>query len=307
MGFFDGPNRYAYTHNDPLGFKDPYGLFSFSELFESVVNIGLKVVGALCTAGLELSQFLHDQMTYLKEVTSEVEGIAAQFVGETIFLVAGYYGEETSHGTIGAGEVDDKIRITYINGILNHRSDCILAADAISMAHGGCNVHFIHSATAGFTWDLMKGLLSKTGYVSSQATLLAHQWKGMIEEMGGVEGGGKIIHFAHSMGGTDTWVAKTLLTPEECQMIEVVTFGSASLIGEDEFAQVTHYVSRRDGIPMTDPYAYFRSLFYEESHVMWVGSAQGIPFIDHMFTSPNYQQVLNSLGEAFVETYGVIH
>ncbi|MCB1134929.1 MAG: hypothetical protein KDK78_01570, partial [Chlamydiia bacterium] len=122
---------------------------------------------------------------------------------------------------------------------------------------------------------------------------------------GGVDSDCRIIHYAHSLGGTDTNMAKNLLTPEELAKIEVVTFGSASLITEGDFGQVMNYVSRRDGIPMTDPFTYFAFIFGGEvPNVVFVGDYQGIPLVDHFFDSPNYRGVLDQLGASFIEQYG---
>ncbi|MCB1135062.1 MAG: RHS repeat-associated core domain-containing protein, partial [Chlamydiia bacterium] len=76
MGYFESSNLYAYTLNNPLGHKDPYGLFSFSELFESVVNLGLKAISAVVNAAQSLSGIVMDHFSMLGQAGRELESTA---------------------------------------------------------------------------------------------------------------------------------------------------------------------------------------------------------------------------------------
>ena len=130
-----------------------------------------------------------------------------------------------------------------INGMLNTHFINQKNLEMISNSHGGCNVHYVYYATGGWTNDILKCGMSKAGIITPEAMQLAQMWCNLIEEMGGVDGGGKIIHYAHSIGGADTLIAKSLLTPEEQAMIDVITIGSATLIPNHGFNSVINYVS----------------------------------------------------------------
>ncbi len=140
------------------------------------------------------------------------------------------------------------VRITYINGMLNCPEEVIEYLHNLSIMHGGANVHYIYRESNGFFKDVLKAGLIKGGYVSDHAKELAAMWKEMIEEMGGINGGGTIIHYAHSLGAADTYVAGGLLSESERLMIKVYTFGSPQIIPPEYFGHVVNYISRWDGV-----------------------------------------------------------
>jgi hypothetical protein len=218
---------------------------------------------------------------------------------------SGYYQDNFDSGCINCNaELHDKVRITLINGILNIREDLEDFAKLLSETHGNHTVHYVFRPSEGWTKDLLSCLQSKLGFVSPQALLLAQKWKDLIQEMGGVDGGGIIIHYAHSIGATDTYNAKDLLLPEEQKMIHVITIGSPSLIPENAgFGSAVHYVSRRDGVCLLDPIGYFQGQFSENSNVHFLGTYAGIPLIDHTIYQETYNTILRELGERFLEAH----
>lgn len=224
--------------------------------------------------------------------------------GPAFSVQAGYYEESLESGVQGKGEISDKVRVTYINGILNLKKDCLDTTQLISRFHGGVNVHYIYRPTQGWTGDLIGSAKVKLGFLSPQAYLLADKWKELIHEMGGTEQGGKIIHYAHSVGASDSWNARTLMSAEEKSMISVVTLGSPFMIHKDGLHSVINYVAVRDGVSLLDPIGYIRGLAFENNNIKFVGSAWGMPLVDHMVEGNTYETIIQALGEEFVETYG---
>ena len=90
--------------------------------------------------------------------------------------------------------------------------------------------------------------------------------------MGGIDGGGLIIHYAHSNGVVHTNNALRLLSPEEKAMIRIYTFGSPAVLTNHEAESVTNYISYRDGVSLLDPIGFFRGLFGFSDHVTFVGT-----------------------------------
>ena len=111
-----------------------------------------------------------------------------------------------------------------------------------------------------------------------------------------------ILHYAHSIGGTDTLMAKKLLTPSEQKMIKVITIGTASFLENEGFESVMNYVSLRDGVPYLDPVGYIRALSYPDSNVVFLRSP-GWPIIDHGVLSGSYGTLLHHLGEDFIKEH----
>jgi hypothetical protein len=235
-----------------------------------------------------------------EEVEMQLERIGHEIVGGIFLRLAGYYDHPPEVGCWGEGEINEKVRITMINGILNIRNDVADSANLISRLHGNTNVHYIFKPTLGWAWDLLASTYVKLGGISQQSRDLARTWKAMIEEMGGVNGGGHIIHYAHSIGAADTYSARFLLEPEELKMISVTTFGSPLMIPNGCFYSTVNYASVRDGVALIGR---IRALFEGEATVIFVGTHLGFPLIDHLLDNESYRSVIWALGQQFLSQY----
>lgn len=302
LGTMDGINRYAYVKNNPLGMQDLYGLYSLSSIWSGFT----EAMGSLYSS---IGEALNRALGYLQGqsfntyIDKDAEKVGVQLFGSGFLTTTGFYHEEMETGVFGDKELDDNIRVTAIHGMLNSHSACIQTMEMLSQFHGGMNVHYVFYPTQGWGCDLLQLVLTKFGYVPPQAKLLAETWRQLIAEMGGVDQEGTIVHYAHSLGGTITLAARDLLTPEEQKMIKVIAIGSTSVIPNNAFGSVIHYVSYRDGVFFADPFGYLRSLLSCHGHVNWVGSSSGIPLLDHLLTMDTYQQLIATLGRDFLATY----
>jgi RHS repeat-associated protein len=303
LGTIEGANLYAFASNNPLSRIDPYGLFSFAtfwqDLFDEIISIGNKIAHFFHS----ITDFIHEHLSLEANFKETIEEGAIAVFGKGSLNLYGFYLDREEVGTFGQGEMNDKVRITLINGILNARHDLSDTLDMITNLHGGNNIHFIFRPTEGWTLDVIKGALVKFGWISPQAKQLAERWKELITDMGGIQGGGKIIHYAHSIGAVDTFAAAAFLSPEELSMIQVYTFGSPALLSHSGFQSVTNYVSKGDGVSLLDPIRYFQHLFDPQDHISLLPSSWSIPFIDHPLTFPTYQTVLETLGKQFIDLY----
>lgn len=286
LGYCDGPNRYIFVHNDPLRLVDPTGTTG-KDFFHSHI--------------LEPIQLILAQIAQLYQRALNVLG--KPLFGSIYQRLDGEVGDMPESGVFGQGEADPLVRITMINGLFNTSEHAQEAIEKISALHGGVNIHYIFRHTAGIGKDLLGGILVKLGYISPYAQQLAATWKQLIADMGGVNGGGVIYHYAHSMGGADTYTAEQLMTPEELSMIHVVTFGSPTLISEGHFAEVTNFVSIRDGVCWLDPFCYINGFFKNNGNIIYAGTWWGGPFFDHLLFMDTYRQILASLGAQFIRLY----
>jgi hypothetical protein len=256
---------------------------------------------------LEKSTQIQESLSYSNYVKREWDDALHSFFGSHFLKLAGYYQHDAECGSFGANDEIDKVRITLINGILNIQYDLQLNLNQLSSTHGNAKIHYVFRPTKGWMSDLIDCGKVKAGYTSPQAYLLAEKWKELIQEMGGVEGGGKILHYAHSIGGSDTYAAKKLLTPQEQKMIHVTTIGSPTIIPNEGFASVVNYVSKRDGVCLFDPTNYVGKLINPnsnpETNIVYLGTFAGVPFIEHTLAAQSYDDILNVLGKRFQEEY----
>jgi RHS repeat-associated protein len=304
LGYVDGINRYCYVHNNPLENIDHYGLFSFSKLWNSIVSIAENVMNVIMDFGSKALSFIQAKTRYLQQIQPDVTSTLEEYFGKGFLTLTGYYSHPLESGVYGQGEASDKVRITLLNGISNIRSYYRLSLELLNSTHGGVNIHYIFRPTSGWCGDMIMALLIKCGYVSPYAKELVSTWKHMIAEMGGVDGGGTIIHYCHSLGGTDTVVAASLLSPEERKMINIITFGSATMISNNlGFGDAINFVSIRDGVCLLDPIGYIKGLMGVDTNIAFIGSFLGIPLIDHSLAMDTYTETITKLGHVFLQMY----
>jgi hypothetical protein len=162
----------------------------------------------------------------------------------------------------------------------------------------------VYNCSHGFFTDIFQVILGKLGIATQPARLLAREWRSILENydrQGNSDG--SITHYAHSGGGTLTENALHLLTPEERSRIKIYTFGSASLFSKELARDVVHYVSIRDGVPMTSFINYCRAAFGQSNNVQFIGNFRGMPFSDHAIRDGSYEVAATKLGEKFQEKH----
>lgn len=246
-----------------------------------------------------------EELSYANYVYDDIEPTLESVFGKGFLQFSGYYHEEHGSGiyTVGEKQVNDRVRITMINGILSLSSDLQESMADISDSHGNHDIYYVFRATEGWTKDILNGSLVKLGYTSVQARMLADLWIELIEDLGGTESDGIIIHYAHSIGALDTYAAQHLLTPEQRRMIHVVTIGSPAMIPSEGFASVVNYASLRDGVCLLDPVRFLGGLLHDDHNITYIDTIWGIPLIDHPLSVESYQTLIGELGRKFLETY----
>jgi len=299
LGTPEGINNYVYVQNNPMGFVDPYGLFSVSSFWHSLYGAVKRGFDCVHTT----IHNLKNQYSFMEEAGPAINFILENIFGTNTLAMAGYYSGPSEQGVLGNGEINEKVRVTLINGILNARIDFKQTLEFMSEVHGGTNIHYFFDATSGWTGDMFKSFLARLGFVSPQAKELAQTWQNLIEEMGGIDGGGKIIHYAHSIGATHTKTALSLLSPEERAMIQVYTFGSPTMIYGEGTQNVLNFMSVRDGVSLLDPYGFICGVLGVYDEIVPIGTWLGIPLIDHTFNGGSYIEVMEILGRHFLQIY----
>jgi len=253
----------------------------------------------------------YDPDQQLKQAFDEmVEEAGIAILGESAYLLTGPYSEEAKVDHYGDHDISDKVRVSFINGILNTRKKMDDGLKLISDSHGGVKVHYVYFPSRGWTWDISRGILIRTayqfGYRSMNTYLLADLWRDLIAEMEGVDGGGVIIHYAHSLGGSETDRARDLLTPEEQKMIRVITFGSSTLVRNQGFKEVINHVSTRDGVSsfFLEPLGHIRNYFDPNSNVRFY-TLPDAPYWprDHLLNGVTYSMLMKQCGKEFLEEY----
>ncbi|MGA8164908.1 MAG: hypothetical protein WB791_07795 [Waddliaceae bacterium] len=272
---------------------------SFDGAYDDIYNYLSEV--AACTA--DIAANLINSLSFSRYLKPITDGVAEEFFGRAFLYLIGFHQDFSETGVHGQGELHDKVRVTLVHGILNFQIDFKRTIDRFSQTHGGVNIHYIFNATEGWSGDLSQAFAAKLGFSHQLAYPLVKTWKELIKEMGGPQGGGVIVHYAHSSGAIHTQSALNLLTEDEKKMIRVITFGSPALIEDRGVESVRNYLSVRDGVCMLDPLRYTMGMLGLKEEIILAGTWRGTPLIDHLLSSKTYQDVIRKLGEEFLETF----
>ena len=287
---------YKYQFKEPIGTEE-----GIQEKFHSIAKSFYVSIQPF----LEWCQSIKKALSYETTIRKACHNLTESIYSKNFLKAYGYYSDISSRGCYHPGcEVNNSVRVTLINGILNNRQDMEENLEKFHSSHGGVSIHYVFRSSEGWTRDLFDCGFVKMGLVSTQASLLADLWKSLIVEMGGPDNGGVIIHYAHSIGASDTWTAKSLLTVEEQKMIHIVTIGSPSMVPSDiGFASAVNYVSKYDGVSiLMDPIGCMNG-WLSGGHIQLLDS-DGIPMFDHTLNSTAYSETIEKLGAQFVKTYG---
>ncbi len=311
--FYDTPNLYAFVRNDSINHYDLYGLFSINHVWNTAITFFFDSFRHLQTSAHHFKTKLNAELKLPEPLGAAFERIGRRLFGNKIYALMGNDYERTEVGTYGKKEMSNKIRVSFINGILTSHKDMMENLEIISESHGGIKVHYIFRPTEGWTWDITRAIMIKAafnlGFRSIHAHLLAAQWRSLIHEMGGVEGGGMIMHYAHSLGGTETDRARELLSPEEQRMIRVITLGSATMVRNQGFESVINYVSTHDGVCKLDILGNVRNLFDPNSNIRFQGDFLSwrlwttLGITDHIINGHTYAPIIRQLGEQFLKEF----
>lgn len=299
------------SNNSERNFYSLTNSISLGQIWGNVSHFFLSCFDYLQQSSRQTRTKLNAELKLSAPICEALEKFAKTLLGAPTYLLMGFHNEDTRVDSYGEHELSDKVRLTFINGILNTTPMLVESLEDICESHGRVKVHHVYRPTQGWTWDIARAIAIRTafslGFRSIHAHLLAQLWKDLIQEMGGVNGGGVIIHYGHSLGGSDTDRARTLLTPEEQKMIRVTTFGSSTLIRNEGFQSVINMISINDGVSscILEPLGHFRNFFDPESNVRFYNALHKPPYwpTDHMLNGPTYRTLLQELGEEFLKEF----
>lgn len=282
---------------------------SCSQMWERIANAFYSCFKYLQLSAHQTRMKWSAELKLPEPIAHALEKIAKALLGGSTYLLMGPHFEETQIDSYGGREIHDKVRVTFINGILNTSAMMHESLNFISETHGGVKVHYVFRPTEGWTWDISRAVVIKTalaflGFRSLHAHLLAKLWKDLIEEMGGIGSGGVIIHYGHSLGGTETDRARAFLTLEEQKMIRIVTFGSSTMVRNEGFQSVINIVSVNDGVSscFLEPLGHLRNYFDPNSNIRFYGSRLKAPYwpADHLLNGATYGPLVREFGEKFL-------
>ncbi|MCE5319224.1 MAG: hypothetical protein LLG04_17905 [Parachlamydia sp.] len=280
IGYKGGPNLYAYVLNNPLTHFDPEGMFleSISAfIYDSCYLLGntLSLIG---------DHFL--PVPYLREALS--------YTGRFFSGGRAYPTVYSRNADLGIPEINSKVRVISVNGMMTCLDDARAWAQNISSCFGDGNVHYSYNSSHGFMLDLLECIAQKLGFHTHCEEKLVQMIR---EQCGAVGDGGEVHLIAHSQGGQVLSNALSHLSPLERKMLHIATFGSAKMIGHEDLGDAVNFINRGDIIPwIADPFGILR-----HSSTIEILSSN---LLEHSVFATAYQNALRRQGGDIYEIYG---
>ena len=284
IGYVDGPNFYAYLHNNPINHFDRLGLATennnpdgFDDYF-----YGEDEKQCYCEKnrkykrGGDLHKTNH---SYLPTIIycDDFEERYPEHEKSKMFDLSDLGLPDPLDGGIG-----------FINGIWNNFQDALDSAKHLSTLAGGVNIHAVHNATHGKIADLrecIKGL----NYIATEPVRQLHKmWDGFFSK---ASAKARFLMICHSQGAIHVRNALIAYPPELRKRIMVVAIAPAAYIYEQTCASVNHYIAEspmRDFVPRFDKAGKQRL----KKNIVRITSHPDAPWFDHIFSSPTYVRVL---------------
>jgi len=301
IGYEGGPNLYAYVMNSPLTHFDLYGLVGAGEeaagqgwfrgntFWEQASNF----MGSMLRMPGRIVEFAGRNLVPIPLARDIVEITGRLMSGRGLNTYEWSCRHHSSFDDLGLPELADNLRIVLNGGIWTSKSEMKRRAEIESEKRGGVNVHYYYNSTHGLVYDLMESACQLVGIPTATQESFNEYMRGMVEQVGGVNGGGRVELLSHSQGGimTSNLKEKGGLSPDQCKKIHVATFGSAKFVNNDDFGSAVNYVSKRDSIPLVNHFNYLSARIKPRSDVIFLNSSE-IPLTDHAWENKAYQKGL---------------
>lgn len=270
-GFIDGPNQYAFVHNNPIGNQDRFGLATEDNspsafegyMFGNVETHCYCERHRTCKRGGDIWTTIGSRLPTVSYCDSFESWVAATdslfsdymypswlpHMSEKYQKMENPFSATYDLSDEGAPELSDGLGIGFINGIDNTYGEGRTSVRYISRLAGGCNVHAVYNATHRHGIDLPECIMNLSYFATPPVRQLHKMWNSFFERSSA-----NFLMICHSQGAIH--VRNALLDyPQGLRdRILVVAIAPASYIYQGTCAQLIHYRAEafRDFIPRFD-------------------------------------------------------
>ena len=295
QGFEDGYNLYAYLHNAPTLYCDPYGLWT--NPFLNTRN-AWDFLSCMTWPAFKALELVGQHLIPMPGLRDTIESVGRWGTGG-LFSDPCAYQKNYSRIHIEGGKQADGISFEYGNGILTSFEKGIAHTQKFQETLDGAQVFLLYNGTQGFVTDLLACGVAKLGLITSYEKMCATYYKSTL-----LHDPGHVFNSAmHSQAGTRAWNTSKLLSPSECQQINMYTYGSSTLIPRGRFGFIENNISRLDFITCTSLCRYGTAIINRPTHVKFLKPTSNNPLKEHYFTGDTYWNKIQENGKLLSEKY----
>ena len=293
----DGPNLYAYVHNNPLILQDEYGLYGVPSFnfpsFKTAAPVPYK--DPIITFQPMETRFAND---YYKNAARFGRG---EFVKP--LEQAGIYNTNSITATLDSKQLPQKfydvpkngLMAGFVNGILTPFKSFANNMFYLSDLYDS-NVEGVHSPTFGIRRDLQRyfgGLYY--GIATETVVKIQELWQNYFDK----NPNGRIFWVCHSRGAVDTRNALINFPEELRNRITILAIAPGAYIDDRLCEKVVHLVSTRDIVPCVDYGGRIRC--WHTTKVL--KRHPKAPLHDHDFMSPTYVKEIKGQYKEFLDRH----
>lgn len=310
IGSSDGPNLYAYLHNNPINSVDRFGLASETQsttkfegyFFNEYESHCYCEKHRTCKRGGDIGQTVSTSLPRIRYCES-YEDYHSFYKSDEDFWAAQAHGDDDFHYQfdrsklfdLGLSELPDELGIGFSNGIDTSFDQAKENADHVSRLSGGYNVHAVYNATHSPARDLVECIIG-LNYIATEPVHQLHKmWNNFFERS---SPNAMFLMICHSQGAINVRNALLDYPPELRKRIFVVAIAPAAYIYPETCAKAIHYRAKatRDWIPRIDIFGAIRA----KGTIFDLDSHPDAPLHDHAFMSPTYKEVLQKHLKNFI-------
>lgn len=287
LGFADGPNLYAYVHNNPLTHIDMHGLATMNLPSFSWDRKSLSSWSGYTPSWQSKSSNTYASSQKNSDAFNPFKGLNKyKFPPYVDFsgLAPKMPRQHAERFDLGRKEYNYKKRcITFVNGLGNTLEDAESHARYISGFAGNTNVHGVHKPDNGFA-DVRKsyhGLYR--GKCGTTEKALKETWNHYFDNS---DSDSEILQLCNSYGAIATRNALEDMDDARRNRITVVVIAPAAYISDDICKNARHYTAQghRDCVPRFDKIGEWSC----RHSTQMLPSHPDAKRFDHGFQSPTY-------------------
>lgn len=282
-GFGDGPNLYAYVHNNPLIYVDLFGLFgqASASYSSSFTSYSASSYGSYHNPTIRYSSLYQN----------------------SFFCRDSGYGCNTLMGLLGGNHFSRSLGGNYLLGNPLKGTPSVGHTNGIFTDFSGSSknaqhlmslspdkeypINLTYSQTSGTPGiDMIRsGLSLYLGVVTPPVFDLMEQWNSYFANPSNK---GPFLQTAHSEGCINVRNALIMYDEKLRQRINFAAFAPACYTDKHLCGNVVHYVSKRDMVPFIDKAGRIRNA----DTIVYLDPHPDAPLLDHSFRSPTYERPL---------------
>lgn len=277
QGYEDGPNLYAYVHNNPLTNVDLFGLmtFSFSLQHVPVPNVLPNIS--------EIAKCIKEWSTVFYVEKGRIEK-------SCIFDLSAVGRRNLKGGSIHI----------FVNGMDNTKEEATESALHISDLGEGVNVYVVYNSTGGRCADICEAIVERIFGGLSEPSVLAKDF--ILDWSHTAPAGACCYVTGHSQGDIKLNNVLKVLPEEVAKRVYVLAIAPGAFIDRQLCGNVQHYVAAwyRDIVPWFDPY----NRFIARKNMIVLESKAGAQKHDHKFVSPTYDDAIKDFLADAIKKHG---